>query len=239
MGNFDDRNDRAPFSMVFHPSIPAEQIPYRYQVLRERARLNLCCYWRPEEDSRDAVQQVTEDGVTNISPEEPRVFEFVSVRLPPETLDGPFRTEEEIEAEHRPTCAEINKTEEVTVMGGWSHEVLPSFYVKPLTMETVLINDATSVPTKCRKSGAEEWNQGLNQFPPCNGAMTECPFYTGPKYKYINDEDIYIGEEILAEQIQELRFYIKNWKEFENPEEVWNESFEEPDICSAKISSPI
>jgi hypothetical protein len=193
MGNFDDTPKKAPFSMVFDPGVPQVQMPYRYQVLVERAKLYPCCYWREPEDGRTLEEKIEQDGTDNASSATPYIYEFTQIELPIGTLDGPVRTNEERIASERITAAEVNITEPVTVVGGWSHEAQPTFYMKPLTMELVFINGASSVSTRCVKAGAEVWNQGQDGFPPCNGSKTECPFYTGPKFKYLNDEDIYIG----------------------------------------------
>ena len=230
MGNFDDRSGIAPYSMIFDPGTVSAQTPYRYQVLRERARLQPCCYWQEPEDPRDAATQVVEDGEENFSASEPFIYEYTIVTINQGTLTGPIRTEQEIIDRYRPTPAEENAVSKIQVMGGWAHEQVPSFYITPITFEVVLINDATSVATRCIKAGAEEWHQGIDKTPPCNGAKTECPFYTGVKFKYINDEDLWIGEEILAEQVQEIRSLMKDWSSFENPEEAWNRTFELPDL---------
>jgi len=230
MGNFDDLPGIAPYSMVFDPGKVSAQTPYRYQVLRERARLKPCCYWREPEDSRDAITQVVEDGEGTFSSSEPFIYEYSSVNLAPGTLTGPVRTQQEIIDRYRPTPAEENVVSQIQVMGGWAHEQVPSYYITPITFDVVLINAATSVATRCMKAGAEQWHQGQDNFPPCNGAKTQCPHYTGPKFKYVKDEHLWIGEEILAEQVQELRSFMKNWAEFENPEEAWNRTFEQPDL---------
>lgn len=230
MGTFDDKSNRAPFSMVFDPAIPSAQLPFRYQVLRERARLKTCCYWLEPEDSRDAEQQVIEDGIANTSAEEPFIFEFVGVSIPKGTLTGPLRSFQEISNQERQLPAEINQEQDITVIGGWSHLENPAFYITPVTFKPVLINGFTSIPTRCQKQGADVWHQGNDGFPPCNGSKTECPFYTGPKFLYVNDEDLYINEDIAGEQIQELRSFIKNWDEYNDPQLAWNNTFKDPEI---------
>jgi len=43
----------------------------------------------------------------------------------------------------------------------------------------------------------------------CNGAKSECPFYTGVVWQHCIDGKMKPGDNILAEQVQELRYYMK------------------------------
>jgi len=62
---------------------------------------------------------------------------------------------------------------------------------------------------------------------PCNGAASSCPFYTGIKWEYCVFDKLYHGCKILAEQIQEIRYYLRknNWTK-----ESFEETFYEPII---------
>jgi len=57
------------------------------------------------------------------------------------------------------------------------------------------------------------YNADLNMYvPPCNGAKPECPFYTNICWNYCLDEFMKHGDFVLAEQILELRYYIRKDK---------------------------
>jgi len=62
---------------------------------------------------------------------------------------------------------------------------------------------------------------------PCNGAKPECPFYTGVCWQYCIDDKMGQGDKVLAEQILELRYYLRRnrWTT-----ESFAESFIEPII---------
>lgn len=201
------------------------QLPYRYQIFRERARLVPCCYWR---DSSEDTTDLEQDEPSKTISATPDVFEFINVNAPSGVLP-------KIEVTYVPSGNTEAITQEIDdpdlqVVGGWDHETLPSFIVVPRTLETIKINGATSIPTKCQKAGASNWHQGLDGTPPCNGAKTECPFYTGPKFKYIQDEHTAPGQPVKAHIVQELRHYIQDWLKFSSPQDQWEKSFEEPYI---------
>lgn len=48
--------------------------------------------------------------------------------------------------------------------------------------------------------------------PPCNGCKPECQYYTGICWKYCIDDKMRQGDKVLAEQILELRYYIRKNK---------------------------
>lgn len=53
----------------------------------------------------------------------------------------------------------------------------------------------------------------LNMYvPPCNGAKPECPWYTGVCWEYCIDEYMRHGDYVSAEQILELRYYLRKDK---------------------------
>ena len=193
------------------------QMPFRYQIWRERARLATCCYWRDtESETADKEKLETEKPPALV----PEIFSFVNVKL---EEDQQF----EVEARSEETQQTVVVKDDPNVVGGWAHEDSPSFVLKPRTLETVLI-DAASVPTKCTRSDAAEWNQGSDGTPPCNGAKTVCPFYTGKSFNYIRDEQLAAGQKIQVEMIHELRSLMRDWPNLETPQEAWNNAFEEP-----------
>jgi hypothetical protein len=64
--------------------------------------------------------------------------------------------------------------------------------------------------------------------PPCNGSNPNCPCYTSSVcWKYCIDEKMRQGDKVLAEQLLELRYYIKKdgWTTYE-----YERSFEDPYI---------
>jgi len=67
---------------------------------------------------------------------------------------------------------------------------------------------------------------------PCNGAKPECPHYTGVCWQYCIDCKTQDGDKVLAEQILELRYYIRRERWPEGNE--YEKSFIEPDIYAWK-----
>jgi len=73
-----------------------------------------------------------------------------------------------------------------------------------------------------------EYDEELGMYTaPCNGAKPECARYTGICWEYCIDEKMKQGDKVLAEQIQELRYYVKKdrWTV-----EKFKDAFEEPEI---------
>lgn len=74
------------------------------------------------------------------------------------------------------------------------------------------------------------WEEALGRdCAPCNGAKPECPCYTGVCWEYCLDEHMREGDKIMAEQILELRYYLK--KDTWRPS-VYRESFADPAILA-------
>lgn len=63
--------------------------------------------------------------------------------------------------------------------------------------------------------------------PPCNGANSECPRYTSIPWEYCINSKMSLGDKILAEQVLELRYYLRKDKW---TEELYNKSFKDPII---------
>ena len=61
----------------------------------------------------------------------------------------------------------------------------------------------------------------------CNGCKPECPYYTGPRWRYCIDSKMEIGDNISAAQIMELRYYSANWSAMANPAEEWRKRFKD------------
>ena len=53
------------------------------------------------------------------------------------------------------------------------------------------------------------WANGANCIV-CNGAKPECPFYTG-KWLYVVDDKMQCGNKVSAQQMMELRYWLKFW----------------------------
>jgi hypothetical protein len=94
----------------------------------------------------------------------------------------------------------------------------------------------SAVTTKCTKTAAADfqkpWYYGSanrNKFP-CNGAKSDCPYYTGPKFQYVVDSKMDRGDKISVAQILELRYYSRDWTKYSNPRAEYEKSFAEPDI---------
>jgi len=67
----------------------------------------------------------------------------------------------------------------------------------------------------CRRSDTSEFiNESFTNYP-CNGSNTECSHYTGKCWKYVSNTKIRPGDYISAEQVLELRYYVKEntWTE--------------------------
>lgn len=182
------------------------QLPYRYQVLKERAAVQPCCQWVPTGSAEDLDPTVPTDSIDQT---DPNIYSFsvydasrVDITLPEGDLDN-------------------------RVVGGWEHEEEPSFIMMPGPLTTYPIND---IPTRCKKEGAEDYRNGADGFPPCNGAKTSCPFYSGLLTKYLEDEHLAPGSTVKGQIVQELRALSQDWISFIDPEETWNSVYEFPYI---------
>ncbi len=69
---------------------------------------------------------------------------------------------------------------------------------------------------------------------PCNGVRTECPLYSGPEWEFATDAKMAEGQNVNAEQIQEIRFYSDEWSKFDDPEDEWETRFAVPFIWAFK-----
>ena len=248
-----------PCGMRFDPQVAgstATQMPYRYQIMHERAILEPCCYWRNLEKEPADV----EDGSLNYNLDDsdiPNVFKYSVLDVTYSDWSA-FMAEfiENYQVEGKSLPSNLSFSDAVGdsaiydqlgtividnpdryVIGGWSHEETPSFIIEPRTLNTIFTTvlsggseEGTYVPTRCVHEDAEKWHQGLDGRPPCNGAKTSCPYYTGPKFEYINDEDMDVGKVIKGQMIQELRSRIKDWPHIQNAQSEWEETFELPYI---------
>ena len=112
--------------------------------------------------------------------------------------------------------------------------------------------DGKEVPFTCKCAVGDDnverfWDYQLDEeygyIAPCNGAKHECPHYTGICWEYCIDSKMVEGAKILAEQILELRYYIKreHWGDKSIGDSAIGEpvtttlyqtSFKDPDIYS-------
>ncbi|KKN03876.1 hypothetical protein LCGC14_1103270, partial [marine sediment metagenome] len=83
-------------------------------------------------------------------------------------------------------------------------------------------------------NSAKQWNFPENGSLPCNGVRTECPFYSGPEWEFATDAKMGEGQNINAEQLQEIRFYSDDWSKFDDPEDEWEGRFAVPFIWAFK-----
>lgn len=93
--------------------------------------------------------------------------------------------------------------------------------------------------TKCElafleNNPAAQWNLPEDGSLPCNGVRTDCPFYTGPTWQHATTEKLEIGKPVLAEAVQEIRFYSDDWSRFSNPEEEFRTRFSVPFLWAFK-----
>ena len=68
----------------------------------------------------------------------------------------------------------------------------------------------------------------------CNGAKPECPCYTG-EWLYCNDEKMRSGMKITAEQIMELRFWMRDWPSQEEYDRFFEDRPNNSDPTTADI----
>lgn len=72
-----------------------------------------------------------------------------------------------------------------------------------------------SINFKCARGDTSQYSQFTNDPDrlPCNGARSDCPYYTGVCWQYCSDDKLESGDKVLAEQIHELRYYfrIESW----------------------------
>lgn len=205
------------------------QLPYRYQVYRERARLSTCCHWQDSEDNGENILNYNNIKI------EPYVYEYINTMAESGTL--PKLTINYITDEGEYKTESIDNPE-LEVIGGWKHSPNPEFIISPRTFETLKLVSG-DISTKCKKTQARMWNQGLDLTPPCNGAKTSCPFYTGKNFKHTADKDIAPGKTITGQLIQELRSLLRDWYLFKEPQAKWEDLFELPYIWGRDSSDPI
>lgn len=190
------------------------ELPFRYQIFRERARLSPCCFWQPDSETNpEAEFKVNQSSASDVFIYEYKTF--IPTTIPNIKLVDYAGNE----------VGEVQDPFKY-VVGGWAHETSPSFMLKQDTLETVLISG--SVPTRCKHPNATTYSQGQDGNPPCNGAKSLCPYYTGPKFKYVKDEQTAPGRPIMGQMVQELRSLIRDWRL--SSQETWESTFEIPYI---------
>jgi len=68
-------------------------------------------------------------------------------------------------------------------------------------------------------------------LPPCNGAVSSCPYYTGVCWEYCIDEKLRSGDKVSAQQILELRYYLRRNKW---TKDSYKKAFKEPELYAWK-----
>lgn len=136
----------------------------------------------------------------------------------------------------------------------WWKEQPTDFLIDATTGELNLI-DAETKELKAEYNFCEATDDNVKPFwkyqydeddgyiAPCNGCKPECPHYTGICWKFCVDDKMSEGSKILAEQILELRYYIRKerWSDLVvstgslgEPliQEIYRKVFDSPDIYS-------
>lgn len=70
----------------------------------------------------------------------------------------------------------------------------------------------------------------------CNGAKPECPKYTG-KWRYCDDNHMFMGALVTANQALELRFWANDWANQEEYESIFTERPNWQDVATADIQT--
>ena len=117
----------------------------------------------------------------------------------------------------------------------WWKAAHEDFTVPTTVASSVAPTVVNTVPFRCTNTDEItinyndfKWDYNLSMYrAPCNGAKPECPRYTGACWQYCIDEKMKHGDKVLAEQILELRYYIRQerWDA-----DKYEESFKYPDI---------
>ncbi len=120
-----------------------------------------------------------------------------------------------------------------------SHEPIYSTTF-PVTQDVEVV---TTKKTKCTLEEAAPWQVSFTEENPsaygCNGAKSECIFYTGPKFTEVVDEKLDTGNRVTAKQILELRYYSTDWASLTDPRAEYDRLFEQADIWAwARDTSP-
>lgn len=85
-----------------------------------------------------------------------------------------------------------------------------SFAVDPVTgFEIPFENKCKATDDNVQKYWDYYFDDDYGYVPPCNGAKQECPHYTGVCWRFCVDDKMREGSKILAEQILELRYYMR------------------------------
>ncbi len=125
-------------------------------------------------------------------------------------------------------------------VAGSSEEIQARNTVRLLVIATVqMLYSGFGAISKCEffvqeNNSARQWNFPEDGSLPCNGVRTECAFYSGPEWEFATDAKMEVGQNVNAEQIQEIRFFSDDWTQFTNPESEWEERFAVPFIWAFK-----
>jgi len=115
-----------------------------------------------------------------------------------------------------------NDAQDFTIPSSISGATPPSIVDKPLFL-------CTNPDEMVNEYSDFKWDVKLGMYrAPCNGAKPECPNYTSNVcWQYCVDEKMQDGDKVLAEQILELRYYIRDgqWDA-----DAYTKAFKYPDI---------
>jgi hypothetical protein len=80
---------------------------------------------------------------------------------------------------------------------------------------------------RCTRNDTNEFTKATFSNYPCNGSHTACPHYTGICWEYVTNDRLFTGRKVLAEQILELRYYVREslWSK-----DSYDNSFNDPVI---------
>lgn len=148
-----------------------------------------------------------------------------------------------IRAQVKPCCFWEGKPHEFTQLTTGVSPIHTSPFDPPdpedLTDDEKLRNEESL----CSLADARPWQTPFTDDNPtaygCNGAKSECPFYTGPKFTELVDDKMDTGDRITAKQVLELRFHSADWKSFPNPREAYEQRFENPNIWAWATESSV
>ena len=121
----------------------------------------------------------------------------------------------------------------------WQHEV--EEFTIDSDLESATFSKVKTVTFRCTNTdeivqnysgdvgNGFKWDNELKRHrAPCNGAKPECPNYTsGVCWEYCVDSKTQHGDKVLAEQILELRYYMRKNRWIKSK---YEKSFKEPDI---------
>jgi len=236
------------------------QTPMNLQLYNIRAQVKPCCFWDadpvqlvqlsgPSRTKNTACEILEIDDPDSEDPLNPSKITVLSV-LSGDTSLFPSAASLLATKDGAPSFTVSYSDKELTYFKDYSGipagvTDIENYKLSMVTRETTphfLSKTDTEEPdpefnterTSCTLDAAAPWQAAFTDENPsaygCNGAKSECPYYSGPKFTELVDSKMDTGHRISAKQVLELRFHSNDWASLANPREQYELAFTNPDI---------